>query len=336
MIKKLYIIFLISICWGQWYQLNHDFIARDYYMSYPDDISSSAPAPLIINMHGYGGGALNQRYYSEMDEFAHAQGMAVVYPQGEVNNWGSTSWNIGTFWDQSNLDDVGFINNMIDKISQDFEIDLDRVYVCGMSNGGYMAYELACELQNKITAFGSVTGNFMLNSDQSCEFTREIPIIHFHGTADSVVDYYPPSFDGALTVSESINFWSQYNRIDQQSMEELNNDVEIYKYYSDESITEFIHYKVYGGGHDWFTNNWGFHTSEELINFFLNYKLSDFIDQYLLGDVNQDQALNILDIVLLAQILLEGSYLEQGDINDDGVISILDIIGLINLILIEN
>ena len=63
----------------------------------------------------------------------------------------------------------------------DFNIDQDRIYACGMSNGGYMSYELACELEDRIAAFGSVTGNFMLNqsSGQLCEFTREIPIIHF-------------------------------------------------------------------------------------------------------------------------------------------------------------
>ena len=113
-------------------------------------------------MHGYGGSSQSQLSYSEMDLFAHPMNVAVVYPQGATNGWGISAWNIGTFWDQSNLDDVGFISLMIDQISADFDIDLDRVYACGMSNGGYMAYELACELENKIAAFGSVTGNFIL------------------------------------------------------------------------------------------------------------------------------------------------------------------------------
>ena len=338
MIKKLYIILLISMCWGQWYQLNHDFIARDYYVSYPEDVGSSTPAPLIINMHGYGSGALSQRYYSEMDQFAHAQGIAVVYPQGEINNWGSASWNVGTFWDQSNLDDVGFISAMIDQIDQNFDIDLDRVYACGMSNGGYMAYELACELEDKITAFGSVTGNFMLNTStgQVCDFTREVPIVHFHGTSDTVVDYYPPTFDGALTASESADFWSEYNDFDMEFIGDLNDNVEIYKYYNENSITEFLHYKVYGGGHSWFTEEWGFHTSEELINFFLNYKLSDFLYDIIIGDVNGDGGVNILDVVFLADLILNGSYLEEGDLNNDQTVSVLDIIALIDLILFED
>ena len=329
------ILIFLSFSFSQWFNLNHDFINRTYYMSYPDNISEQESAPLIINMHGFGSNALSQRYYSEMDEFAHEQGIAVVYPQGIVNSIGSTSWNVGTFWDFSNLDDVGFIEEMIDKISNDFNIDQDRIYACGMSNGGYMSYELACELEDRIAAFGSVTGNFMLNqsSGQLCEFTREIPIIHFHGTSDSVVDYYPPSFDGALTPFESAVFWSQYNNLNIETMEELNNNVEIYTFSNDYSSTIFKHYKVYGGEHDWFKENWGFHTSVELIDFFLDYNLSDFYNETILGDVNNDSEINVLDVVLLAEIALDGSYLVEGDMNFDQTISILDLIALINIIL---
>ena len=329
------ILIFLSFSFSQWFNLNHDFINRTYYMSYPDNISEQESAPLIINMHGFGGNSLSQRYYSEMDEFAHEQGIAVVYPQGIVNSIGYASWNVGTFWDFSNLDDVGFIEEMIDKISNDFNIDQDRIYACGMSNGGYMSYELACELEDRIAAFGSVTGNFMLNqsSGQLCEFTREIPIIHFHGTSDSVVDYYPPSFDGALTPFESANFWSLYNDLNIETMEELNNNVEIYTFSNDYSSTIFKHYKVYGGEHDWFKENWGFHTSIELIDFFLDYNLSDFYNETILGDVNNDSEINVLDVVLLAEIVLDGSYLVEGDMNFDQTISILDLIALINIIL---
>jgi polyhydroxybutyrate depolymerase len=171
---------------------------------------------------------------------------------------------------------VGFIDVLIDSIAANYNIDLDRIYACGMSNGGYMAYELACELSSKITAFGSVTGNFMLNSNQVCDQDRDIPIIHIHGTADEVVNYYPPSFDGSLTVGESIDYWSDYNNLTMETIDSINANVEKYTY-ANESSTRFVHFKVYGGGHAWFYGSyWGFHSSEELINFFLEYRLSDF------------------------------------------------------------
>ena len=186
--------------------LTHDNVVREYYVSYPENIDG--PVPLIINMHGFASHAIEQKDYSQMDSYAHSRGVAVVYPEGI-----SRSWNVGTEGSLTNEDDVGFISTLIDSIATDFDIDLDRIYACGMSNGGYMSYRLAYDLSDKIAAFGSVTGNFMINNTMNdCQDqNRDIPIIHFHGTQDGVVNYYPPSFDGSLTVEQSIEFWSDYN-----------------------------------------------------------------------------------------------------------------------------
>ena len=79
------IMFISSITVAQWFYINHDGVNRGYYVSYPNN--SIEPAALIINMHGYGGSALNQQAYSQMDGFAHPQNVAVVYPQGLNNSW---------------------------------------------------------------------------------------------------------------------------------------------------------------------------------------------------------------------------------------------------------
>ncbi|MBT5748214.1 MAG: T9SS type A sorting domain-containing protein [Candidatus Marinimicrobia bacterium] len=116
----------------------------------------------------------------------------------------------------------------------------------------------------------------MLNSNQVCDQDREIPIIHIHGTADDVVNYYPPSFDGSLTVGESIDYWSDYNNLTIETVDSISENIEKYTY-ANESLTKFVHFKVIGGGHDWFYGtSEGFHSSVELIDFFLEYKLSDF------------------------------------------------------------
>ena len=324
---KILSILIFSLSFAQWFSIEHDGVNRTYYVSYPTAIDS---APLIINMHGYGGNASGQITYTQMNQYAHDQGMAVVYPQG-LNN----SWNVYTSWDSNNYDDVGFISTMIDAIANDFNIDLDRVYACGMSNGGYMTYRLACDLADKIAAFGSVTGNFMLtNSIGDCtEQNRDIPIIHFHGTSDGIVQYYPPAFDGSLTVGESIEFWSNHNDFIDESVESINSNVEKYTYYNDSSLAKFIHYKIYGGGHEWFSDFWGFNTSEELVSFFSGFKLSDFINNQLLGDINEDDYINIQDVILLINMILNQEYELMGDLNEDGNINVLDVIQLVNIIL---
>ncbi len=270
--------------------LTYDNIVREYYVSYPENSDSSVP--LIINMHGFGSYAIQQKNYSQMDSYAHSKGVAVVYPEA-INN----SWNVGTGRGLNRQDDVGFINVLIDSIATDYNIDLDRIYACGMSNGGYMSYELICSLSDKITAFGSVTGNFMLNDDQSCSVSREIPLIHIHGTDDRLVDY-TDSRDYAMNTMDSVNYWAKHNQLSELEIQAIDDVVpsdktyvEKFTFYRNNSDTKVVHFKVYNGGHQWFgspvgdwfwiklglgNNNHEINASKELVDFFLQYKLSDF------------------------------------------------------------
>ena len=260
--------------------LIHDGIQRTYYISYPKNNVDSIP--LIINMHGTPSNAWQQRLYSEMDSYALPQNIAVVYPEG-INK----TWNVGS----SDVDDIGFIDALIDTIASQYNIDLDRIYACGMSMGGYMTYELACELSHKIAAFGSVTGTFIHNENQLCKINRKVPIIHFHGTSDEYVLYGDSTSSFSDTVESSINFWIDRNDASLSSIDTLDNQsdktyVEKYVYTDELDSVEIVHFKVINGGHQWFgsktgnliqwivgNNNHDINTNEELIKFFLNYKL---------------------------------------------------------------
>ena len=333
------ILLLVSSIFSQdYFTMDHESGLREYYVSYP--VISSDPAPLIINMHGFGGTALGQRSSSEMDDYALPQGVAVVYPQGL-----GASWSVGTFWTSFNYaDDVDFISQMIDKIAQDYSIDLDRVYATGMSNGGYMTYELACELSHKIAAFGSVTGNFMLNDDQNCILEKEIPIMHIHGTSDLVVDYYPPSFDQALTVSESMDYWNSINVLDSLEIISIEGSdgvlsAEKFTSYRNGTNTKFIHYKVENGGHVWFGSPFVVpsvvNSSEILVEFFLNYALHELPCLNPDGDINDDGEVNTFDFI---QMLSNMSSLDDFDVNTcldlnaDNNIDIIDLIMISDLV----
>ena len=95
-----------------------------------------------------------------------------------------------------------------------------------------MSYRLACDLSNKITAVASVTGNFYLIDDGSdcIDQNREIPIMHIHGTADNVVAYDIGGWtvfgqdiygDENLTITESIDFWTDYNNLTIETVDTL-------------------------------------------------------------------------------------------------------------------
>ena len=273
--KFLYIILLTSIGFGQLFELTHNNATRDYWVDYPEN--STEDTPLIIAMHGRNQFLVTFIPQSQMSNFANPQNVAVVYPQG-LNFWGVPAWNTGVWWSNSVYDDVGYIDALIDSVSSNFAIDSNRIYACGFSNGGFMAYDLACELPDRIVAFGSVSGNFMMNSNQDCTNEREIPIMHIHGTSDLIVNYYPPTIDFSMASLEAMEWWSIENELTEQTIEALNDNVNIYTNSSLTSNTKFIHFQVIGGGHEWFNYDWGFHASEELLNFFLQYNMADFYD----------------------------------------------------------
>ena len=145
-----------------------------------------------------------------------------------------------------------------------------------MSTGGFMAYELACELSDRIVAFGSVAGNFMMNVGQECTSDREIPIMHIHGTSDPIVNYYSPTIDSSMTATEAMEWWSIENNLTEQSVEELNDGLNVFTNSSLTSNAKFVHYQGQDGGHRWFKYDWGFYASEELLNFFMQYSMTDF------------------------------------------------------------
>ena len=270
------------------YLINFDGKIREYYVSMPKD--KSKPIPLIINFHGFLSHAIEQQGFSQMDNYAHQNGVGVIYPEGVKK-----SWNVGKAM-LNDENDIGFVNALIDSVSSKYNIDSNRIYACGFSNGGTFSYELICGLSNKIAAFGSVGGNFSINENRLCKIDREIPLIHIHGTKDRLQKYNKSNGDFLSTI-ESVNYWAKYNQLDKIVFENIEDvykqdrtTVERYTYSKDNSDTKVIHLKVVNGGHiwlgshisDWFLrlfigkNNHEINSSKELVDFFLQYKLSDF------------------------------------------------------------
>jgi poly(3-hydroxybutyrate) depolymerase len=220
-------------------------------------------------------------------------------------------------------------------------IDHDRIYVLGSSNGGYMAYRLACDLAYRITSFTSVIGNMFLDDDglDCIDQDRDIPILHIHGTEDPINSYYPGGNgvdildDQYLTIIESIEFWSNYHQYDEMEIDTVLSDVSIrYTYSSDSAISNFEHIKVVGGGHIYFYgNSYGFSSTQEAIDYSLQYKLSDFIINQ--EDVNDDGLFNIEDINVVVEYLFDElpSNLSY-DFNSDQNIDIFDLLIISDLI----
>ena len=162
---------------------------REYIVNVPRSYDAATPSPLVLNFHGFTSNYSQQEFFSAMNPTSEDKGFIVVYPNGLLNTNGDRSWNAGTCCaDDAERDDLGFVDALLDEMESQLCVDLKRVYTTGMSNGGFMSYNLACNRADRIAAGSSVTGALGFPAG-ACNPSRPISFMQFHGTADPTVPY---------------------------------------------------------------------------------------------------------------------------------------------------
>ncbi len=188
-------------------------LEREFFLYIPDSLqNSSENSPLVINFHGGDGYAEYEMEYTGFRELSEEENFIVAYPQGTLaEDKGSTGWFTGIGCEDGNeVCDVSFISELIDALIAEQNIDASRVYASGFSNGGFMIYSLACYLSDKVAAFGPVSGLMYTEEYDNCTPQRPLPIVHIHGTNDSVIPISGNSY--AVGFGNILNYWSDYNQ----------------------------------------------------------------------------------------------------------------------------
>jgi polyhydroxybutyrate depolymerase len=163
---------------------------RTYRVHKPAGLA--AAAPLVVMLHGaFGDGEQAENSYG-WDQLADSAKFVVAYPDGIGHTWNAHGC-CGKA-EQENIDDVGYITQMVVEISAALPIDKSRVYVTGISNGGIMTFALACN-SNIFAAIGPVAATQL----DPCIAPHPTSVIHIHGTADRLVPYN--GGQGASTVN---------------------------------------------------------------------------------------------------------------------------------------
>lgn len=266
--------------------LDIDGIYREFIVYVPNAYDSSIETPLLFNFHGFG--ALNSGHigYCDMRPIADTAGFILIYPQGSLYGT-SPHWNVGSWTYLSSANDLGFTETMIDTLALQYNIDLNRVYSCGYSNGGYFSYELACQLSSKIAAIGSVGGTMSTETFNACNPSRPIPVVSIHGTTDGTVSYYGGTPFNSKSQEDVLSYWTQQNNTDTNSISmNLPNSyipdgstVTYDAFYNGDSCSSVEHYKVINGGHDW-PGSWGnldINASKIIWKFVSKYDLNGLI-----------------------------------------------------------
>ena len=237
--------------------LEHNGVTREYILQVPSSYSSDTAVPLVINFHGNGGCASQYDLYEsenmDLSAVANAENFIVAYPQGVIRAKGAAEWDPGaTGVENINDDDVFFTEQLVAQISSQYTIDSAQVYAVGYSNGGMMAYGLACHSGSLVAAVGIMSGIMLPGTCTATDYTS---VIHFHGTADDALPY-----DGNQeyqSVANVVDFWVQHNNIPSASLVStaLNDgDVRRDEYSGGNENTSVVLYTITGGGHVWFND----------------------------------------------------------------------------------
>jgi len=224
-------------------------------------VQKQKSVPLVIVLHGGGGNAKNAARVTGFSQKANTQGFIVVYPNGTswIGRNISLTWNSGNccgYALENNIDDVGFIKTLIEKLEHELPIDPKRIYATGISNGAMMSYRLACELSDRIAAIGPVAGALNI---RDCKPTHPVSVVIIHGKDDKYVLYnggkslkMADNHERTDTpVSYAVSFWIKNNQCSGTPQKEEKGRLIKELYAGGLSGTEVLLYTIKGGEHAW-------------------------------------------------------------------------------------
>jgi polyhydroxybutyrate depolymerase len=171
----------------------------------PATLTPGKQYPLLVVLHGYGANGFVQTAFFGVAGLPGADEALLIAPDGTLDSTGKQFWNADAAccdFENRHPDDVAYIGGIIDDISAEWPVDRNQIYVLGHSNGGFMAYRMACERADVIAAIGSLAGDASSNPS-ACNPTRKVNVLHMHGTMDDSV-----AFSGAM---QSVDEWAQKN-----------------------------------------------------------------------------------------------------------------------------
>jgi polyhydroxybutyrate depolymerase len=178
--------------------------------------SPEEAVPLVIDLHFLGGSAFLENHVTGLRSLGDERGVAVLQPNG-VDGAYNAGKCCGEPW-RNNVDDVAFVEALLDEISSAACIDASRVYATGLSNGGMMAHRLGCELSERILAIAPVAAPLHV---ASCRPQQPVSVLYVHGTEDPVIPFAggqgepPIPIAGDLSFASSDETLAEWKRINQ-------------------------------------------------------------------------------------------------------------------------
>ncbi|MBN2305478.1 MAG: hypothetical protein JXQ72_13415, partial [Anaerolineae bacterium] len=240
---------------------------RGYMLYVPPSYDPAEPMPLVLALHGRPGTATGTAYLYDLNRVAAEEGFIAVYPEGQLvvagergREWNYTRGTPG--YQTGEVDDVAFLDTVIDDIALSVNVDRQRVYVTGFSNGGFMTQRLACEAAGTYAAFAEVGSALFPHFITVCEDQPPVPILIMHGTADASIPWEGLVIrDQVLhySVPDTMIFWAIHDKCEPNAVDysvippqDPAPTTSVHRYLFTECApgTEVLYYVIEGGGHN--------------------------------------------------------------------------------------
>ena len=228
---------------------------RNYVLYVPRSLAKDRPAPLLLVFHGGGGHAYNMPRFTGFNALAESRGFLVAYPDSLNTHWNDTRA-------LSPADDVGFVSALLDELERSFPVDPARIYATGMSNGGFFAQRLACDLSDRIAAVASVAATMPETLVPLCHPAQPVSVMFIQGTADPLVHIeggtVARTHGRSVSLANAVYFWLNHDQInskpestDLPSYDRNGTRVHRDVHAGGKQDTEVVVYTIRGGGHTW-------------------------------------------------------------------------------------
>jgi len=274
--------------------------AREYELYIPSSYSEDVLSPLMFNFHGGNGTSEEQIAISDMRNLADENNFILVYPQAiaDPTDDGSLNW---IFKGDSDHDDIYFIDALISELSNQYQIDMERVYACGYSLGGEFVYELLCRLNNKIASGVAVARTMGQYQYENCNPEHSTAIMTILGTEDYESNYNGVVYNGVtyyISADDTHQYWTDFNNTENVPVEidlpdyDTNDGSTVTKrvWENGDSCVSVIEFRVNGGEHDWpgSFGNMDINSDNEIWDFVSKYSINGLIEDCSLSVINNE------------------------------------------------
>ena len=232
---------------------------RTFLVHLPENYDSTQQYPLIFVLHGITSRAIAIAGYSGFNELADENEFIVCYPQGYKRSWG-IDIPVGPA-PKEGIDDIGFIDRIIDTLSNAYSVNDQRIYSCGISNGAFMSMSLACHLPGRSAGIALVCGNMFDPPAQYCDGGPPMPVLLMAGTKDPLLEFDGSNINKKYRTAgypKTVDFWIDRNNcaypcdsvVIDNDPKDKTSVIKNY-YYGSNMDEEVVLYRIVGGGHAW-------------------------------------------------------------------------------------